>query len=335
MRLPDSIREALEAIAAEVPAAALRAAAADLSRAYCGGAASRDALASPAHRAAYLLVRAAATFAACAGVFEEIADLAPELKIQSFLDLGAGPGTAAWAAAEVFSSLRSITLVERDAAMCRLGQQIARASSHSALREARWITADVRSPGDITPQNVALQNSEAADLVVISYALGELSAGDQRALITRAWKHAARLLVVVEPGTPRGFANILGVRDGLSGSGGHIVAPCPRSEPHPCPMQQKSDWCHFSARLERSSLQRKLKSGELGYEDEKFSYIVFSRERVDTASARVLRHPQIGKGFVKLELCTPNGVEQRTVTKSMGDAYRAARHVSWGAGLEL
>src|SRR5829696_8432818 len=53
-----------------------------------------------AHRMAYLATRLPATYAACHQVLKEIRARAPDIQIKSVLDLGAGPGTAMWAAAD-------------------------------------------------------------------------------------------------------------------------------------------------------------------------------------------------------------------------------------------
>ncbi|MEU8353120.1 small ribosomal subunit Rsm22 family protein, partial [Streptomyces sp. NPDC048845] len=48
--------------------------------------------------------------------------------------------------------------------------------------------------------------------------------------------------------------------------------------------------------------------------------------------ARVVRRPQLRKGQVLLDLCTPEGALRReTVTKRHGARYRQARDTDWGA----
>jgi len=59
-----------------------------------------------------------------------------------------------------------------------------------------------------------------------------------------------------------------------------------------------TDWCHMAARVERTSLHRRLKGAELPYEDEKFSYVIATRTPVDRAAARIIRRPDVQKGFV-------------------------------------
>ena len=95
-------------------------------------------------------------------------------------------------------------------------------------------------------------------------------------------------------------------------------------------MAAAKDWCHFSQRLERSSEHRQLKGGGLGYEDEKFSYVVATRNDVTPAKERIVRHPRKHSGHVQLLLCTPRGLEERTITKSQKENYRKARKAEWG-----
>ena len=173
---------------------------------------------------------------------------------------------------------------------------------------------------------------EPHDLVVISYALGELTEADATALVARALA-SAKVLAVVEPGTPRGCGVVHVARAAMLSSGAHMVAPC--SQEGPCPMlARKDDWCHFAQRLERTSLHRNLKAGELGYEDEKFSYMVAAKDEVARAQARIIRHPLIGKGHIKLDLCTPAGITSETVTRSDKEKFRQARQAKWGDAWE-
>lgn len=95
-----------------------------------------------------------------------------------------------------------------------------------------------------------------------------------------------------------------------------------------------ADWCHFAARVSRSSLHRQVKGGSLPYEDEKFSYVVAVRDGVEDvrpAESRVVRRPLIRKGQVLLDLCvSPPALTRGTVTKRHGPLYRSARDTDWG-----
>ncbi len=317
MRLPEQLRAAIAIETEAIPHRDLTLAVAALTESYKQGSAGDPAINSSAKLGAYLQVRMPATFAANWRVFQEIAALAPERQPSSLLDLGAGPGTAMWAAAEVFPSIESFNLVERDRKILEAGRRLAQSSEMEPVRDAAWLTSDLG-------ENAARE----ADLVVISYALGELAAQQRRSAIEFAWSRAKQMLILIAPGTPADFRTILDARAQVLGLGAHLLAPCPHQSP--CPMEDGSDWCHFSQRLERTSDHRRLKSGALGYEDEKFSYVVATRDASSRATARILRHPQKHSGHVQLRLCTGSGLGQVTVTKSQKESYRRARKAEWG-----
>jgi ribosomal protein RSM22 (predicted rRNA methylase) len=171
------------------------------------------------------------------------------------------------------------------------------------------------------------------DLVVLSYALGELPQQSFEPVLRAAWMKTRHLLVIIEPGTPKNFARMLAARSLLLDAGAHPLAPCPHSAQ--CPMALASDWCHFTERLDRTVEHRRAKSGSLGYEDEKFSYFVASKTPVSLPAARIIRHPMKHKGHVRIPLCTPGGLDSQTITKSQKLAYRQARKAEWGDPWEL
>jgi ribosomal protein RSM22 (predicted rRNA methylase) len=318
MRLPDYLSTAVQQ-ASSGAASTVAAASRELTHRYKSAKFTAPVVHTSTDRSAYLAVRFPATFSANLRVFSELLRLAPNVPISSLLDLGAGPGTSMFAAAEVFSGLISATLVEADPQWLRLGKQFADQSPHAAVRDAHWLQQDLRDPAEF----------ETHDAVIISYALGELASAALEQVLRRAWRSTKSLLVLIEPGTRRGFAAINSARSFLIEQGAAILAPCPHREL--CPMAAAGDWCHFSQRLERTAEHRRIKGGTLSYEDEKFSYLIATRLELAPAQARIVRHPQKRSGHVQLELCTENGVlEKRTVTKSNQDPYKRARHAEWG-----
>jgi ribosomal protein RSM22 (predicted rRNA methylase) len=132
--------------------------------------------------------------------------------------------------------------------------------------------------------------------------------------------------VLLEPGTPAGFARVLEARRQLIDWGAHIAAPCPHSEG--CPLQGP-DWCHFAVRVDRTRAHRSAKGGELGYEDEKFSYVLATRAAPGMTASRVLRHPLHSAGKAELKICTLSGLKTLIVSKKNPD-WRQARKASWG-----
>ena len=95
-------------------------------------------------------------------------------------------------------------------------------------------------------------------------------------------------------------------------------------------MAAAGDWCHFSQRVERSSGHRHLKGGVLGYEDEKFSYVVLTRAPVVRRAARVLAQPEVSKIAVTAKLCAPDGVAISKIPRRVKMDYARARRWRWG-----
>jgi ribosomal protein RSM22 (predicted rRNA methylase) len=319
VELPHALQLALAQELTGTSARNLAHIAADLSHRYRDGAPATPGpfLQSRADVAAYAAVRLPATFGATYAALAHAADRLPEWTPETMLDVGAGPGTASWAATEIWPDVRGITLLERDVHMIALGQRLAVQAPLSALRDATWQRADITGVTAMPPH----------DLVIAAYVIGELGGNERLALIGRLWEAARGLLVVIEPGTPPGFQRIRQARDLLLAQGAHTLAPCPHDQP--CPMAGEN-WCHFSQRVARSRLHRQVKGGELAYEDEKFAYVALARMPGTPIPARVIRHPLIQKGLVQLELCTPEGLASATITRKEKARFRQARDLRWG-----
>ncbi|MEU1190471.1 small ribosomal subunit Rsm22 family protein [Streptomyces sp. NPDC005859] len=266
--------------------------------------------------AAYAAYRMPATFEAVCSALEALAEAAPEWTPGGHVDVGGGTGAATWAVTSTWAGTRPVTVLDWAEPALALGREIA--AANPALVDARWQRARIGSALTL----------EAADLVTVSYVLNELAAPDRAALVDAA-ASAAQAVVIVEPGTPDGYARVIEARDRLIAAGFRVAAPCPHSAA--CPIVPGTNWCHFSARVSRSSLHRQVKGGSLPYEDEKFSYVAAARFPVSPASSRVVRRPQIRKGQVLLDLCeAEERLSRTTVTKRHGDLYRAARDADWG-----
>ena len=100
MRLSAGLLDAIQRETEKVDRRKLAQATAQLTEHYKAADFSSPAVATEAHRAAYLAVRLPATYAAIQRVFAEIKLRARRQEIASLLDLGAGPGTVLFAAAE-------------------------------------------------------------------------------------------------------------------------------------------------------------------------------------------------------------------------------------------
>ncbi|MGW5660974.1 small ribosomal subunit Rsm22 family protein [Streptomyces sp. NPDC003758] len=265
---------------------------------------------------AYAAYRMPATFEAVSAALGAFADAVPGWVPASHVDVGGGTGAATWAVSATWGGERPVTVLDWAGPALALGREIA--AEHPALKAAEWRRSRIGSALSI----------ESTDLVTVSYVLGELTEADRAAVVDAA-ATAAQAVVIVEPGTPDGYARVIEARDRLIRAGFHVAAPCPHSAA--CPIVPGEDWCHFSARVSRSSLHRQVKGGSLAYEDEKFSYVAAARFPVRPAASRVVRRPQIRKGQVLLDLCGPDeSLHRDTVTKRHGPLYRAARDADWG-----
>ena len=359
MELPVALRRGVDAALVGIPLGELVAAVRTLSDRYRGEV--RDGvlhLSDDMTARAYLAVRLPATFAAIAATFGAIMETRPDFAPQSLLDIGAGPGTAMWAAAERWP-IADARLIERSGAIRALGKSLAAAAPVARIV---WDDADLKRD---------LPQGAQSDLAVIAYLLNELEQDAADRLIDAAWVRSADTLVVVEPGTPAGWHRILRARKILLAAGAHLLAPCPHA--CACPLNAP-DWCHFSRTVARSRMHRLAKDAALPWEEEKFIYLVACRhdpaarhdpasrqepafrhdpatrhdpaaraapacradpapapQRFRRAAARVIAPPRKGRGRVSLALCHSDGTATTHLfTRRAGEAYRIARRLDWG-----
>jgi ribosomal protein RSM22 (predicted rRNA methylase) len=315
--LSSDLRAALDAKLEGLARDDIAARAALISKTYRDGGSSIT-IKSETDALAYALVRMPATYAAVAACLNALLETRPDFAPTSLLDVGAGPGTASWAATETFPSLQRFMLLDINAALQKLALDLMRGHPRLAAMTCRR-DAD------------ALEEVEAADLVIASYLIGEVSEAERRTLAERLWSKTRDTLLVVEPGTPAGYARIIAVRAQLIASGAHVAAPC--AHDLPCPLLAP-DWCHFAQRLPRLRAHIQLKGAELPFEDEKFSYVVLTREPVSRRLSRVLAPPDVGKVEVAAKLCRAGGVDIAKVPRRDKAAYAAARRWRWGEAVK-
>jgi ribosomal protein RSM22 (predicted rRNA methylase) len=316
--LPANLRAALEARLQGVSRNAATERAAAISRTYRDGGGS-NAITSEADALAYALARMPATYAADIASLNALADIRPDFAPTSLLDIGAGPGTATWAAAEAFPSLQSFTLLDSNDALRRLALDLAGDSG----RQITYRRGEARA---------LLAKAEAADLILASYVIGEMNEAERTSLAALMWEKTRDTLLVVEPGTPAGYARIIALRGLLIAAGAHVAAPCPHDGP--CPLASP-DWCHFAQRLQRSRAHRQVKGAQVPFEDEKFAYVALTRAAIARRPSRVLAQPAVGKVEVIAKLCTPEGLETARVPRRDKAGYAEARRWRWGDAARL
>ncbi|KAA6420150.1 MAG: hypothetical protein FRX49_09813 [Trebouxia sp. A1-2] len=263
--------------------------------------------------AAYASSRMPACYAVLFRVFDELHLHLPHFAPRAMLDFGSGPGTAVWAAREVWEQYpQRVTAIEPSDAMIKLAADLQRAQR--AQQPSNSSTYTIQWHRQLHPSMLPTKKSKAQqigrqtyDLVVASYVLTEMQSDAARQqAVDMLWRQTKDVLVLVEPGTPSGSAHIRHARTqvlsgGSSNSalkqshkgiqleapskqsqpvGAHVVAPCPHDGK--CPMEGTKSWCHFAQRFQRSDLQRRHKvlpggHGARTYQDERFSYVVLRR----------------------------------------------------------
>lgn len=263
--------------------------------------------------AAYASSRMPACYAVLFRVFDELHLQLPHFAPRTMLDFGSGPGTAIWAAREVWEQYpQRVTAIEPSDAMVKLAADLQHAQR--AQQPSNSSTYTIQWHRQLHPSMLPTKKSKAQqisrqtyDLVVASYVLTEMSSDAARQqAVDMLWRQTKDVLVLIEPGTPSGSAHVRHARTQvLSGgssssalkqsqkcthpeapskqsqpAGAHVVAPCPHDGN--CPMEGTKSWCHFAQRFQRSDLQRRHKvlpggHGARTYQDERFSYVVLRR----------------------------------------------------------
>lgn len=319
--LPSDLKAALDRLTHGLSRKALAERAAAISATYRGGGSSTlirnrdDAL-------AYAMSRMPATFAAVVATLAELAKRRTDYTPASLLDVGAGPGTATFAAADAFPSLTTFVQLETNPALASLAIDLARDSVRlSALRQE---AGDAR-------QSIA--SAAEADLVIASYVIGELSDSARPDITDALWRKTRDTLLVVEPGTPAGTARIIALRTQLIAAGARVIVPCPHGQA--CPLTPP-DWCHFTQRLARSRDHMQVKDVALPFEDEKFAYVALARAPLATRpAARVLAQPVTTKIEVTAKLCMADGtVRIAKVARRDKGGYGRAKRWQWGDAVD-
>jgi ribosomal protein RSM22 (predicted rRNA methylase) len=156
--------------------------------------------------------------------------------------------------------------------------------------------------------------------------LAELPQEQAAPVAADLWRSANSVLVLIEPGTPAGFARIRKARAALIETGAHVAAPC--THDNACPLSG-DDWCHFSRRLARSRDHMLLKEASVPFEDERYAYVAVTREKV-ASGARILAPPLEAKPGVTFKLCDGKGLRAQFVASRDKDEYRRVRKRGWG-----
>lgn len=258
---------------------------------------------------AYLVGRFPSTLAVLKAVFSKIETFLPETF--RVIDYGCGPATTLCALNEVFLSSRfTYTGIEEKKAMLDAGKYLAQALHV----KAEFLHQVV--------EKTELKSSY--DIAVASYLLNELSALDP--FFDKLLQHET--ILVVEPGTPDGTNRILKLRAKAIEKGYHVLLPCPHQLE--CPYK-KPHWCHFYERVERTKIQRSIKHGSLGYEDEKYAYVFLSKTKLPLHNGVLVEKPDLFPYKTTLKVCASDGsIQTQEILKKDKEQFKKAKRLSWG-----
>lgn len=313
--LPPRLQDAISDFCSEARGADIAQRAAAQSARYRTGGGSLSAVSDQDDVAAYLTARLPATYAATRAALDTVRMRAPAFHPQSLLDFGAGPGTASWAAIDIWPGVKSVTMQDHNPHFAEAARALVAESPHAALRQAQITTAIPRDRG--------------FDLVIAAYVFSEIAESRIAEIVSRLWSICRGILVIVEPGTPVGFQRVLQARQALLETQAMIAAPCPGEVR--CPMTG-GDWCHFAVRLPRTRDHMRAKNAQVPYEDEKFSYVAAARDGgVLTPSAPRIIAPVVStKAGSRFRLCTENGISDVDIPRRNAAEYRRHRRKNWG-----
>ena len=314
MKIPDILENAIEEKLNHVKLTELKQYASQLSEKYMYQERTGDTLLNTEIEAlAYSIMRMPATYGAVYTALKHTLERM-DGNIQSVVDIGAGTGAATWAISELLDT-KDIQCFEREQVMLELGKSFM--SQNPNLKDVSWKYMDI----------VEDDLDVKADLVVTSYMLNEIKPEERENVINKLMKSSNHIILIIEPGTPAGFKNIREVQKIAIENGFHIIAPC--TFQGVCSLPDR-DWCHSIVRMERTKVHKLLKSADLPYEDEKFSYIAISKEKYDNSGIRILRHPMIEKGKITLKVCHNGEIEDMIVTKKDKELFKMVKKKKCG-----
>ena len=234
--------------------------------------------------------------------------------IKTVLDLGSGTGSVFWAL-DNFAKNIDITAVEKQQSMLKYSQLL---STHLDFH-IEYIKEDVLSP--------KIKNLDTFNMVIESFVFNEMSREDRFKALDLMYEKSNKYLVLIEPGTPNSYENMMKDREYLLSKGLNLLLPCPHSKK--CPLQD--DYCNFSVRVNRTKASRFIKDASLNYEDEKYFYLIFTKDTKNkNLGSAILRKPIYRKNLVDLKVCGIQGVSQLIITKNNKELYTKTKKLKHG-----
>lgn len=241
----------------------------------------------------------------------------------TLLDLGSGTGASAFALLNSELEVAKLTAVEESKHMLDVFNELNDGIDYPFNVE--------QINKDFVKENLDLYKS---DIVLASFSMNELNSKDRIAFLDKLWALANKYILIIEPGTPKAFKEMMSYKEYFLSKGGRILAPC-MSDACPIIKEELNDWCHFSVRLRRPNVEIKIKDANRNFEDEKFTFLLIAKDKRATDVQRngsiIVRKPLIQKGKVSIRLCSEQGkFLNKVYTKKDGAMYKQAKKASVG-----
>lgn len=251
----------------------------------------------------YAVSRMPATYVVLNSLINTLARQGLIGEIERVFDVGSGTG-AGWFAIKDYDESIDCTMFERDKNMADIAKKL------TDVQPVRF---------DLLKDNI----EQTADLVLSSYVLSELTESDRIFATRKLAKMSDKYLLIVDTGTPKTYEEFMKLVPILEKEGYFVVAPCKTKK---CSLE--NDYCQFFARVERSAILRASKGAELSYEDEKYFYLLLSKEKTDVQGNRVIRRPKFAPNLVEHTLCSSDGVIKKVYTKREKELFKKAKKAS-------
>jgi SAM-dependent methyltransferase len=218
---------------------------------------------------------------------------------RSVLDLGSGPGPAAFAALDAGAA--DVTAADRSRRALELAKTLA-TDAEEALATREWSPERPLPDGEF-------------DLITMGHLLNELEPNRRVPLVEAA---LAKLkpkgsVLIFEPALRETSRGLLQLRDALVEKGYAVRAPCLWRKGCPA-LLKETDWCHAERSWRMPSLVEQIaRAASLHKEALKMSYLVLApkgeawREPPPGRVFRIVSEPLEGKGRARYMGCGPEG----------------------------
>lgn len=263
---------------------------------------------------AYACARMPATYGVTMHVLDKFFEKIDKTELENILDIGSGTGSLILAtiANDLFSKNIKYFAIEKSQYMRKVAEQIiGKNNLHINFYE----------------QSVELflkDNNEPFGSTFLIYSLNEIL--EKKKILKKVFNVTKNFIFIIEPGTPEGFKNILLAKNSAKDMGYEILLPCGNKD---CPLQG-NDWCHFSLKIPRTKNHILLKNARLPYEDEKFCYIIISKQQKSISyTNRIIKRPIKKKGHTIYDICSPNGLRRISLSNKLSDKK------SWGDEISI